>query len=117
MTLFKLASSLAVAGVVLSVFGTTAYATNNNTVVEQEQKLNQTLEIECEVGAYGQTSKCTAKGEQSGEQKQKIVFKNGTVLGKVHVPVDTALDYQTMGAALVTMGTGASAVMLKRKIA
>ncbi len=114
MNILKLSFAIATAALVMSGFATQAQATNNT--VEQEQKLNQTIELECKVGAYGQTTECKAKGEQSAEQKQKVTFRQGQVLGKKHTPVDTALDFQTSAAAVFSIGSGAGAFLLKRSL-
>ncbi len=115
MNAFKLLVATVAAGAVMAGFATTAHATNNNTV-EQEQKLNQKIELKCKVGAYGQTTECKATGEQTGEQKQKVTFRQGQVLGRTHTPVDTALDFQTSAAAVLSIGSGAGAFILNRKI-
>ncbi|MFZ1721359.1 MAG: hypothetical protein WAU07_02530 [Microgenomates group bacterium] len=86
------------------------------TEATQKQKLEQEIEIECEVGAYGQTSKCTAKAEQFGEQEQSIKFREGQVLGKTHSPADTALDAQTTATAALSMLSGVGALVIKRKL-
>lgn len=114
MNMIKLATAVAVAGAVLTQFSTVALATENT--VEQEQKLNQKIELKCKVGAYGQTTECKASGEQTGEQKQKVTFRQGQVLGRTHTPVDTALDFQTTAAAVLSIGSGAGAFVLKRRI-
>lgn len=113
MNSLKLIAATLAAGAVMSGFATTAYATNT---VEQEQKLNQKIELNCKVGAYGQTTECKATGEQTGEQKQKVTFRQGQVLGRTHTPVDTALDFQTSAAAVLSIGSGAGAFILNRKI-
>lgn len=96
--------------------GMSAGQAQANTTVEQEQKLNQELEIECETGSYGQSSTCKARGEQTGEQSQKVVVRD-RVLGKTHAPVDTALDAQTMLSVAGVLVTGAGSYALKRKVA
>lgn len=88
---------------------------------EQSQKLDQELKVECETGAYGQNTKCWAKGRQEAEQKQKIVVKERVdskdrVLGKTHTPVDTALDTSSILAVSGIMLTGAGSFVLKRKL-
>ncbi len=114
MNTIKLIAATVAASAVMSAFATTVYATDNT--VEQEQKLNQKIELECKVGAYGQTTECKAKAEQTGEQKQKVTFRQGQVLGKTHKPVDTALDFQTTAAAVFSIGSGAGAFILNRKL-
>ncbi len=82
---------------------------------EQSQSADQTVTVKCTTGSYGQDSTCEASGEQSLEQNQKIEYT--TVLGKTHVPADTALDFGTASAAAMSMITGAGAFLLKKKIA
>ena len=114
MNAIKLLVATVAAGAVMAGFATQAHATDNT--VEQEQKLNQKIELNCKVGAYGQTTECKATGEQTGEQKQKVTFRQGQVLGKTHKPVDTALDFQTSAAAVLSIGSGAGAFILNRKL-
>lgn len=92
---------------------------NKNTGT-QEQSQEQNLKVTCEVGAYGQASKCVAEGDQKQYQKQvlgagtQIAYRDGKPR---HDMVDTALDFQTMIAASGVLLTGAGAYAVKRKIA
>lgn len=75
--------------------------------VEQTQELEQDIEVHCTTGAYGQESVCDVEASQRGKQSQKIVLRDGQVLGK-HVMVDTALDTKTIAllAGLMVLGAG-----------
>lgn len=82
----------------------------------QDQNLKQTVEVECETGAYGQTSTCRAKGEQEGSQEQsQIVYRNGRVLGKYHVPANTSNGAVT-ATAVMSVASGVGAFVMKRKL-
>lgn len=83
---------------------------------EQSQSAEQTVTVKCTTGSYGQVTNCEATGEQSLEQSQKIDLR-GRVLGRTHVPADTALDFGTASAAAMSMITGTGAFLLKKKIA
>lgn len=83
---------------------------------EQNQSAEQTVKVKCTTGSYGQITNCEATGEQKLDQSQKLDL-SGKVLGKTHVPVDTALDFGTASAAAMSIVTGAGAFVLKRKIA
>lgn len=98
------------------IVGASTTTVQAETEAHQKQTLDQKVELECEVGAYGQTSKCTAKAEQHGEQEQTVKFRDGQVLGKVHTPADTALDTQTAATAAVTLLSGTGAFIAKRKL-
>lgn len=81
------------------------------TTVDQEQ--NQELKVVCEVGSYGQNTKCTAEGKQYQKQSVKVL---GATTDRVHHVVDTALDLNSLTAAGGLMLSGVGAVVLKRKI-
>ncbi len=101
----SLALGLLTLGMVSPVFANTA---------EQNQKLEQEFEVQCNSGAYGQTSTCKVLGKQFGEQSQKIALRDGI---KPHKVVDTALDFQSMAAVGAVVSTGVGAAILKRKVA
>lgn len=109
---FITASTLALA-LMVGVFATPALA---DTSAEQNQKLEQEVEIKCEVGAYGQNTKCEGKGKQTGEQSQKIkgVFRNGKFI-PAHEPADTGLDSMTLAAVTGLIVTGSAAAYVKFK--
>lgn len=107
----QLLVALLIGGVALSAVAGQVNATE----VNQDQKLKQELKIECETGAYGQSSKCKAYGEQKAEQSQKVVVRD-RVLGKTHEVVDTALDAQTAAAVTGVLATGVGSIVLKRKL-
>lgn len=111
----KMTIAAVAAVTMMAGFASQATAT---TAQEQSQNLTQTVEVECETGAYGQTSTCRAKGEQEGtqEQSQEIVYRNGRVLGKYHVPEDTGLDLTTTVTAVSAMFSGVGALILRRKL-
>lgn len=111
----KMTLAAVVAASMMTGFATQAAATTGQ---DQSQSLTQTVEVECETGAYGQTSTCRAKGEQEGEQEQsqQIVYRNGRVLGKYHVPEDTGLDTTTTAAAVMSIVSGAGAFVMKQKL-
>jgi hypothetical protein len=112
MKAIKLTVASFVAVAVMSAFSGLAVATTS----EQEQSAEQKIEVKCTTGAYGQIIKCEAVGEQKLDQKQKLALREGRVLGKIHVPVDTALDFPTMALVGATLASGTGAFLLKRKI-
>ncbi len=112
MKALKLTVASFVALAVLTAFSSVAQATTGG---EQEQKVNQKVTVKCTTGSYGQLTNCEATGEQTAEQKQKLIA--GKVLGKVHTPVNTALDFQSSVVAGTSILSGIGAVILKRKIA
>lgn len=86
---------------------------------EQEQNVTQETETTCTT-SYGQETTCKSKTTQnvSQEQRQRILgdatFGRG---GRVHVPVDTALDTKTTAAMIGLTMIGAMAYVAKNKIA
>lgn len=92
-----------------------AMAAEDDFVDEQKQECRQVVEQECEAGAYGQVTSCKQKAEQVCEQRQKVVVREGKVLGK-HAPVDTALDFNSALAVAGILTTGVGAYAVKRKI-
>lgn len=113
----KLSFALALSLLVMSVFANTA-----NAKTDIEQKQSQELEIQCEVGSYGQTVNCYSKGKQDQSFRAVIQEKEGkTVIirdGKtipVHSVVDTALDFQGLMTAAGVLSTGAVATLVKVK--
>jgi hypothetical protein len=122
MNIYKqLTVTIAIVGVLGGIVVSQAFATQNqnNNGGTQEQSQDQKLKVICEVGAYGQASKCVAEGEQRQYQKQvlgaatQIVYRDGKLNHKM---VDTALDMQTTIAAAGIMLSGVGAYALKRKI-
>lgn len=110
MTAIKLIAATTLAFTLLTLgMASTAHA---NTA-EQNQKLEQSFEVECTSATYGNDGKCWVKGTQTGEQSQKIALRKGL---KAHKPVDTALDGITLLAAGALVTTGVSAVLLKNRI-
>ena len=113
MKLTKLALATVLAAGLMSSFSTAAFAET----VSQNQK--QELEVVCEVGAYGQTTNCRAKGTQEQSQnvtldKTKVVYVRGkAVLG--HKVVDTALDPKIMVLGSMVILAGIAALTLKAK--
>lgn len=107
------ASTLALA-LMVGIFTSPAFA---ETSVEQNQKLEQELEVECTAGAYGQDSTCKAYGKQVGEQSQKVlgVFREDGSFVKIHKPVDTGLDSPTLAGVTGIVLTGSAAAYLKIK--
>ena len=106
MKLTKIALATILASGLMAAFSTQAMAQT----VSQTQK--QELEVVCEVGAYGQTSNCRAKGTQ--EQTQNVVFIRGkAVLG--HRVVDTAVDPKVVAALSLAILVGITALTLKAK--
>jgi hypothetical protein len=106
MQLTKTALAIAVAAGVMHVFATQVMATE---AVAQGQK--QELEIVCEVGSYGQTTNCRAKGTQ--EQKQ-VVYINGRAM-RAHKVVDTALDPMMIVIGSSVLLAGLAALALKAR--
>jgi len=106
MKLTKIVLATILATGLMSAFTTEALAQT----VSQTQK--QELEVVCEVGAYGQTSNCRAKGTQ--EQTQNVVFIRGkAVLG--HRVVDTAMDPKVIIAGSLALLVGITALVLKAR--
>lgn len=113
----KLTLALALSLLVMSTFATSAKA---NTDIEQDQ--SQELELTCEVGSYGQTVNCYAKGQQDQSFKatieeqdgKTVIVRDGRVI-PVHQVADTALDLQGLMAAAGTLVTGAAATFVKFK--
>ncbi len=99
-----LATSVMLAGAVQSVSAT-------DTLVDQEQE--QKLKVTCEVGSYGQNTKCEAEGEQKQKQSVRVL---GATTDRVHNVVDTSLDLNSILAAGGLMVSGVGAVVLKKKI-
>jgi hypothetical protein len=90
----------------MTVFATTAKA---DVTQAQNQQLNQDLKIECQTGAYGQNSFCTAEGHQNANQAQSQTFvtPGGRVLFYTHTPVDTGLS----NLNLIEVGTSITAAL------
>jgi hypothetical protein len=85
--------------------------------LEQNQKLEQELEIECTSGAYGQNTTCKAKGKQNGEQKQKMEgsFNSRGQYIRRHKVANTGLDTMTLTAVAGTLIVGSTAAYTKFK--
>lgn len=117
----QIISTVAIVGVLGGVIVSPVFAeqNQNNNNGSQEQSQDQNFKVVCEVGAYGQASKCVAEGEQRQYQKQvlgaatKIAYKDGKFNHKM---VNTALDMQSTIAAAGVMLSGVGAYALKRKI-
>lgn len=113
--------TVAVIGALGGVIATQAFAAQNqsNNGGTQEQSQDQKLKVVCEVGAYGQASKCVAEGEQKQYQKQvlgaatQIVYRDGK---PYHKMVDTALDTQTTLALAGVMLLGLGTYAVKRRL-
>ena len=122
MKIAKLISALILGAVVMGVMmpssvsaNTTQNQNQNGSTVEQSQSADQEFEVECETGAYGQTSTCKVKGAQHLKQEQRVVIASAG--GKLyHKPAATGLDLYTGMAALGTMITGAGAMVLRTKL-
>lgn len=82
----------------------------------QDQKFKQELEIKCENGS-GQSGTCYAKGTQSGEQSQRQRILSAQSGQRVHIPVDTAMDVQTVSIVLAAAMIGLGSAALLTKIA
>lgn len=112
MTAIKLIAATTLAFTLLTLgMASTAHAQT----AEQNQKLEQEFEVECNSGSYGQNTTCKVKGSQTGEQYQKISgrLRDGVMY---HKPVDTALDSVTLLAAGALITAGVSAAVIKNKI-
>lgn len=110
-----LLSSFALMGTLSSA----AYASDDKDSAD-EMKCRQEIEHKCELSQYGQTN-CKLKAEQECKMKSAkkvvVVEEREKVRGVFHEPVDTALDLKTAAAALIALGTGPAALIVKRKIA
>lgn len=82
----------------------------------QEQELTQETHVNCTTGAYGQNQNCDVTTNQSGKQKQEIVFREGRVLA-AHQVVDTALDGKTTAviAGLLILGAASTYGFVKTR--
>lgn len=111
MKVLKFLTAIALSAVVL--LNVMPSMINAEDSTEQTQKQDQKLKVECTTGSYGQTSTCTAEGEQHQEQTQKLVY----VDMPIHNVANTGLDMFTMSAVAITLAIGATAYIAKRKIA
>ena len=110
------ALKLSLAGVLATAVMLSFSSVVSADTAEQSQSADQKVTVKCTTGSYGQVTNCEATGEQSLEQSQKLDL-TGKVLGRKHVPVDTALDFGSASVAAMSMVTGAGAFVLKRKFA
>lgn len=86
--------------------------------MSQEQELNQSVSVDCEAGAYGQSS-CHVDATQSGKQSQRIVYRQDGSKVVVHQPVNTALDAKTMAliGSFMVLGIGSAVIGFRKRAA
>jgi len=101
----KIAFSLLFSMFVLANVATPVAAT----VAEQSQDQELKTSVTCEVGAYGQTTKCDASAYGKQRQSQKI-----SILGaSTHTMANTALDTPSLIAAAGVIIAGAGIAVKK----
>lgn len=118
MTAFKMSLAALAATAVMALGAGQVQAQD----MTQDQTLDQEIKIECETGAYGQTTTCTAEANQRGEQRQSIlgvnpvvILENGRVI-RPHMMVDTGLNTSlVLGASVLALAMAAAAFQISRK--
>lgn len=115
--------------VIVAVVVSTSTVSARDIIAEQEQKQELEQKIECkkkyedETGNYGTTRRlvdidCEGKQSASQEQRQQVLAENTVSRGgRVHNPVNTALDTKAVVAAMGLTMVGGLAYAAKRKIA
>jgi hypothetical protein len=114
MNMLKLITALTLAATLMVV---AMPSTASAETLEQKQKLEQEVEIECTSGAYGQNTTCKAKGKQTGEQSQKMegYFNSKGQYIRRHKVANTGLDTMTLSAVAGTLMIGSAAAVAKFK--
>lgn len=96
--------ALGAAAVLLNSFASMAYAD------EASAQANSKAEVVCETGTYGQNVNCKASTEASATA---VLTREGVA---THEVVDTGLDFQGIATMAGTLGTGAVALIARRKL-
>ena len=107
-----IALTLAVALLVIAMPTTVSAEEDKQT---QTQKLEQSYEVECTTGSYGQST-CKVKGTNTGEQTQTQYIRraDGRII-RVHKPVNTGVPAALIGGSAIVSVVGAGVLLAKRK--
>lgn len=81
----------------------------------QEQKLEQTVQVECTTGTYG-SNNCKLTASQSAEQRQEQYLRlaNGRIV-RVHKPVNTGIPAIVMAGSVVIATASTITLLAKRR--